>query len=411
MNRRARPLAALAPPLASPPTPPRAAVGRAGPRPVAARPTTPPPRSGGPARTTLRRLALGAALALAPALALAQTSSLFSNLANPAIGMNALFSGQAAPNLDQAYGLQFDQAEISAISVVDPYWTFTSNIVFASDGSVDPEEVWVRSTNLPAVQLKLGKIRGTFGKHGLLHTHAFPFIQAPVIMANSIGEEGFKDAGLEASWLTPLPWFSELTGGLYKAVPADSDQPLDFGSSKHGNLPFLGHFKNEVDLSDVTTLEIGQSILQGRGRDGNRHVAYGADVTVRNVPARNSNRRGWILQGEYIQKGSFAGATYAREQDGGYASFQYRLSQLWWIGLRGEQARKSFTDFLVDAAGNPLAGKIARGSVNVAWVPSEFSFVRLEYSHATAAGGIHRTDDRLMVQMSYTIGYHPAHAY
>ncbi len=172
----------------------------------------------------LRILAcLVAALLCAPAVASAQTSSMFSNLANPAIGMNALFSAQAARSLNQPYGLHFDEAEISLISVVDPYWTFMSNIVFVGDGTVDPEEVWVRSTNIPGIQLKLGKIRGTFGKHGLLHTHAFPFIQAPIVMANTIGGEGFKDAGMEAAWLTPLPWFSELTGGVYEAVAADGD--------------------------------------------------------------------------------------------------------------------------------------------------------------------------------------------
>ena len=363
-------------------------------------------------RLKLRMLAcLLAALVCAPAVATAQTSSMFSNLANPAIGMNALFSGQAAHNLDQAYGLHFDEAEISLISVVDPYWTFASNIVFVGDGSVDPEEAWVRSTKIPAIQLKLGKIRGTFGKHGLLHTHAFPFIQAPVVMANTIGNEGFKDPGLEASWLTPLPWFSELTGGVYEAVGPDGDHPLDLGSTRHDNIPFLGHFKNQFDLNDATTLEIGQSLLQGHGTDGNRHVAYGADVTIRNVPAKSSNRRGWILQSEYLQKGSTVGGTYAREQGGEYASFQYRLSQIWWMGIRGEQARKSFTDFLVDDTGAPIPGTVTRGSVNVAWMPSEFSFMRLEYSHAKADAGIHPTDDRIMIQMSYTIGYHPAHAY
>jgi hypothetical protein len=109
------------------------------------------------------------ALVCAPALAAAQSSSMFSNLANPAIGMNSLFSWQAAHNLDQPYGLRFDEAEISLISVVDPYWTFASNIVFVGDGTVDPEEAWARGTNIPGIQLKLGKIRGTFGKHGLLH--------------------------------------------------------------------------------------------------------------------------------------------------------------------------------------------------------------------------------------------------
>ena len=81
------------------------------------------------------------------------------------------------------------------------------------------------------------------------------------------------------------------------------------------------------------------------------------------------------------------------------------------MGIRGEHARDSFTDFVVDDAGSPILGKVTRASASIAWTPSEFSFVRLEYSHAKSDVGIHPTDDRLMVQMSYTIGYHPAHAY
>lgn len=347
-----------------------------------------------------------------PAMATAQSRSMFSNLANPAIGMNALFSGQAAHNLDQPYGLKFDEAEMSLVSVVDPYWTLTGNIVFSPNGA-DPEEVWASTTRIPAVQLKVGKLRGSFGKHGLLHTHAFPFIQAPVIMANTIGEEGFKDAGLEAAWLSPLPWYSELTGGVYQAVGPDSEHPLDFGSARHDNIPFLGHFKNQLDLSDATTLELGQSFLQGRGGDGYLHSALGADVTLRSVPPRDSNRRGWIFQSEYLEKGSRPGGRYHQEQHGGYASFQCRLSQVWWAGIRGEQARDSFTDFLVDNAGDRIPGKVTRASVNLAWTPSEFSFVRLEYSHARADGGngLKPSDDRILLQLSYTIGYHPAHAY
>ena len=167
------------------------------------------------------------ALVIAPSLAFAQTRSIFSNLANPSIGMNGLFSWQAASDLDQPYGFSFDEAEISLISVVDPTWTFSSNIVFTAD-EVDPEEVWARTNSIPGIQLKLGKLRGTFGKHGLLHTHAYPFIQAPVIMANTIGEEGFKDAGVEASWLTPLPWFAELTGGDLRGHGGGRRTPAGF---------------------------------------------------------------------------------------------------------------------------------------------------------------------------------------
>lgn len=363
---------------------------------------------------TIRRTVTCLTIALAawPNPASAQSKSMFSNLANPSIGMNALFSGQVAHNLDRPYGLRFDEAELSVISTVDPYWTLSSNIVFTPDG-VDPEEITARTTSIPGIQLKVGKLKGTFGKHGLLHTHAFPFIEAPLVMANTVGEEGFKDAGLEASWLTPLPWYSELTGGLYGAVGPDGDHPLDLGSTRHDNLPYLGHWKNEWDVNGTTTLELGQSLLQGRGTDGHLHSALGADATVRNVPAQNSNRRGWILQGEFIQKGSRAGGSYHAEQRGWYASFQYRLSQVFWAGVRGEQAHDSFADFLLDAAGDPMPGRITRGSVNVSWAPSEFSFARLEYSHARGDGrdGSTPSDDRILLQLSYTIGYHPAHAY
>ena len=106
--------------------------------------------------TTMRRLrpllpALGiAALLCAPMLATAQTSSMFSNLANPSIGMNALFSAQAAPNLDQAYGPHFDEAEISLMSVVDPYWTFVSNIVFAATAPWIPKRSGRAARTSPA---------------------------------------------------------------------------------------------------------------------------------------------------------------------------------------------------------------------------------------------------------------------
>jgi len=357
------------------------------------------------------RTCLLAALALTPALASAQTqTTMFSNLVNPAIGINALFSAQAAPTLNQPYGPQFDEAELSAIAVVDPYWTLSANIVFL-EGAVDPEEIWARSTNIPSLQLKLGKLRGTFGKHPLLHPHAFPFVEAPIAVTNAIGEEGFKDAGLEAAWLTPLPWFAELTGGVYHALDVSDDNPLDFGSSRHDNLPFLGHFKNQFDVTGETTLEAGASYLQGRGTDDFVHSVVGADLTVRNVPAKSSNRSGWILQGEWLQKGANIGGDYVAEQRGGYGSFQYRLSQVWWAGVRGERALDSTTDFMTDAFDSAVRGAVSRGTVNIAWVPSEFSCVRLEYSHAKADVGAHPTDDRILLQLSYTIGFHPAHAY
>ncbi len=119
------------------------------------------------------------------------------------------------------------------------------------------------------------------------------------------------------------------------------------------------------------------------------------------------------MQGEYIEKAATSDGTFDKESRGWYASFQYRLAQVWWAGIRGEQAKDCYTDVLVDNVGDPVLGDVNRGSVNLAWMPSEFSYIRLEYSYAQADdnNGFKPTDQRIMLQMSYTVGYHPAHAY
>ena len=220
---------------------------------------------------------MGYVLLGSPTLGLAQTRSIISNLANPAIGMSALFLGQAAPNLNQPFGMQFQEAELSVISTVDPYWTLAANLVFGADpangipDTVEAEEAYATTDSIPDIQLKVGEMRAQFGKHGLLHTHAFPFIQAPIIMGNSIGMEGFKDAGIQASWLTPLSWFCELTAGAYTPVADDEtameavagQPPVGFQLHSHDNIPYLLHLKNLFDVDEDTTMELGASDLTG----------------------------------------------------------------------------------------------------------------------------------------------------
>lgn len=365
------------------------------------------------------------ALLGAPSFSNAQTRSIISNLANPAIGMSALFLGQAAPNLNQPgeEGIQFQQAELSVISTVDPYWTLAANLVFGADpahgipDTVEAEEAYATTDSIPSLQIKVGELRAYFGKHGLLHTHAFPFIQSPIIMGNSLGMEGFKDAGLEAAWLTPLPWFSELTGGIYTPVSNDDlpgsdlqgNHPIDFASASRDNIPYLGHWKNLFDLNENTTMELGASSLIGMGDDGFHHAVYGGDLTIRNVPLVRSNQNGWILQCEYIKKVAFNESVYEQQTDGWYASFQYRLAQEWWTGIRAEECFNAMPDLGVDPTENSLSGHVQRASGDIAWLASEFSEVRVEYSIARNDAG--QVDNRAMIQFNYVIGFHPPHAY
>lgn len=364
----------------------------------------------------IHRVLLLVLLLAAPLSAQAQTRSIISNLANPAIGMSALFLAQAAPQVDSPYGIKFQEAELSVISTVDPYWTLAANLVFEGDpatgipDSVSAEEAYATTDSIPNITFKIGEIRAAFGKHGLLHTHAFPFIQAPIIMGNTLGQEGFKDAGVEAAWLTPLPWYCELTLGGYGPVAASGDHPLDFNSSSHDNIPYLLHLKNLFDVDDDTTMELGGSALTGMGDDGLHHAVYGADFTLRNVPLQQSNQKGWILQSEYIKKVAFDGSgAFSPQAEGWYASFQYRWGQEWWSGIRAEECYGATPDLDVDSTENSLSGNVKRASINVAWLASEFSQIKAEYSYAQNDAG--QSDNRAMLQFNYVIGFHPPHAY
>lgn len=358
-----------------------------------------------------RLLVIAAGALVVPSMIHAEARSIISNLANPAIGFNALFRADAIPRLDRPYGIAFEEAEMSVISTVDPYWTLAGNLVF-SPGGVDPEEVYATTSVIPDAGLKVGKIRAAFGKHGTLHTHAFPFIEPPIVMGNVIGEEGFKDAGMEAGWLTPLPWYCEVTAGAYQAAGLDADHPLDLGSSAHGNIPVLGHLKNLVDLSDETTVEAGGSALTGMGADGLHHSGFGAEVTLKNVPLQQSNQRGMILAAEYLRRESSGDGMMRRDADGWFGFAQYRWSQVWWTGLRVEDAVHCANDVLGQwGAGT---GRIHKASANVAWAASEFSTIRAEYAAAKIIPDDGRPsvlDHRVLVQASFTIGFHPPHAY
>jgi len=356
-------------------------------------------------------VAVAVAVLVAPATLHAEARSIISNLANPAIGFNALFRADAIPRLDRPYGFSFEEAEMSVISTVDPYWTLAGNFVF-SPGGVDPEEVFATTSVIPDIGLKVGKIRAAFGKHGTFHTHAFPFIEPPIVMGNVIGEEGFKDAGMEAGWLTPLPWYCEVTAGAYQAAGLDVDHPLDLGSPAHGNIPVLGHLKNQVDLTDNTTAEAGGSALTGMGADGLHHSAFGADLTVKNVPLQQSNQRGMILAAEYLRRETSGGGWTRRDADGWFGSAQVRWSQVWWTGLRVEDALHGTNDVL--GQWGTGTGRIHKASANVAWAASEFSTLRAEYALAKIVpdgGRPSVLDHRVMVQASFTIGFHPPHAY
>src|SRR5262249_2699654 len=116
-------------------------------------------------------------------------------------------------------GIRIQEAELQVFSDVDPYTKLTALLSVhqatnksTDDWQIEPEELFAETLQVPYVSLKAGKFKSRFGRHNELHTHAFPFIDAPLINTVFLGGDGLNDVGVSAAYLIPvIPWYSEIT--------------------------------------------------------------------------------------------------------------------------------------------------------------------------------------------------------
>ncbi len=97
---------------------------------------------------------------------------------------------------------------------------------------------------------------------------------------------------------------------------------------------------------------------------------------------------------------------------GFYSHVQYRFARQWWVGLGGSLARDANPlhdhDEEVDEAEGLRTIKQVRANLTLS--PSEFSAVRLEVHYDQDTQSDYQ-DLSVFLQVNFTIGSHPAHAY
>ena len=319
---------------------------------------------------------------------------------NPDLSVNALvLYKNSNRGYDQTQenrnGLLLQEAEMQFASDVDPYWRFvgtfslsqtpdSSAAPYSPKWTFEPEEVYAETIDFEVFTFRVGKFKAALGKHNQLHSHAFPFIDAPLQNSQLLGDEGFNDTGASLSTLLPLPWFSEFT---LQGFAGESDDNPYFLSSSPGNFVGLAHFKNLWDLTDELTSEAGVSAASGGNSAGSSTNFYGADLTFK---WRKSLERAVIWSTEFLRR------DLGTDRGQGLASWvQFQATRRWWIETRGEWLTSS-----INARKQSLA---------IAFDPSEFSEIRTQYDHVNDSN--EKDEHRVMLQFNYTIGAHPAHAY
>lgn len=342
-----------------------------------------------------------------------------SNLMNPAISAAGTlvggFSSRAdgtvggAPD-DLRSGIDVQEVEIRASAIVDPFFRADVSITGNTEG-IAVEEAFITTLELPRLTLRAGQFAANLGRHNILHTHAFPFITAPLPWRALLGPEGLRSPGVSADLLLPLPFYAELNAQVFAgewsllegSIP---DDPLTVANESvpdrrsDRDLAYVGHLKTLFDLGEPTTLELGVSYLGGRNGFGGFTNVVAGDVTLKWRPLESERYFGfdWTTEYLWVQRGE---APSDRTTGGAYTAMRLQFGQQWWIQVRGA--------LLGLPAGD--AGRVWRAEALAAFVPSEFSAIRLQYAIEADESGAAPPVHEVFAQMVFSVGPHPAHAY
>ncbi len=345
----------------------------------------------------------------------------------PSVSANALFLYRNSnfhkedtdllnPDQDRN-GFNLREAELQFYSDVDPYTRMRLLLSIhpeleSSGGAVEekwliePEEGFVESNAVSHMTLKIGKFKAAMGKHNILHTHAFAFIDAPLANVNLLGGEGLNDVGVSAAVLLPTSWFSEVTLQFLRG----EGENAEFNSPTPGDGVGLGHWKNLFDLSDALTIQVGASFAQGANALAGTTSITGGDLTFKWRPTVGGKYQSLLWATEYLGRTQSQPGITDETVRGVASWFQYQFTEQWAVLYRHDNltVENSF-----DPVNLPVDSTI-RSSAGLIFAPSEFSSYKLEFSQksggvVSAAGDI--TEKAIYLQANFTIGAHPSHSY
>jgi hypothetical protein len=334
---------------------------------------------------------------------ISSTATGISRYFNPAISVNGLLlgtytdQGRDDSTREVKTGLKVQEVELFFTANIDTYLFSALTIAFEGD-EVEIEEFISSLIVTNNLSFRAGKFFTPFGKHNLLHTHLFPFIDAPLINEEILGEEGVNEVGVGMGLLLPTSWFSEI---IFQFLEGDNSL---FQGPLNDDFLYLAHWTNLVDLTDDLTAELGGSFAYGRNDQVtgpyNHTILAGADLTFKWRPAGRELYRTLIWQTEFIQS--------SRDviKKGIYSLLQYQFARRWWA-----QGRYDFFMIPRDTVGGggEVAQKKNRYSALLAFKASEFSALRLQYNFLDQS--IAENEHQVLLQLNFTFGSHPAHNY
>ncbi|HVR85612.1 MAG TPA: hypothetical protein VMU54_14945 [Planctomycetota bacterium] len=349
-------------------------------------------------------------------------------------------------------GFTMQNVELTFAGVVDPYLRGDANIVLQidqnGDTTIELEEAYLTTLEFPYnLQLKAGQYFSQFGRLNATHPHTWDFVDQPVINSRLLGEDGFRGPGGQLSWLTPLPFFAELTGSVQNAQGGTAksfrDVPGDVIDGRTivgrpvrslGDIAYVIRLKTSFDPTDELTIVPGVSALFGPNASAldTRTGIYGMDFYAKWKPLAND--QGWPFvawQTETMRRTYQAGAVFdttgvllagrkTLEDWGAYSQVVWGFARPWTMGLRFDYANGQRDSYAAgvgvpayDSVDDPFRDRRERGTIDLTYYPSEFSKVRIQYNydHSPFLSNVSGDAHSVYVQFEILFGAHGAHKF
>ena len=354
-------------------------------------------------------------------------------------------------------GFNLRESEITFTGNVDPYFDAWFTAALREDG-VEIEEAWVRTQSLPAgIQLKAGRFLSAIGYHNEKHLHSWHFVDQNLAYRSLLGDHGLRGNGVQLSWLAPTTSFLELgvealqgeelerfgarinaeetaqaieaeSGGTFS--PEAEDLGLD---NKAGPKLGMAWVRFGPNLGPRRGLQLGLSLAHHRDSQGFHEEngpdffvtrgdsdLYGLQAVYKHFPTGDYGVGGWTLAAEYFRAESEQqavfhtdsaelGTTVKQQQGAGYLEALYGFAPRWQLGLR--HAATGFGAEIREGTERNDLDVSRRNSLALTFFPTEFSKLRLQYSHNDLRDGKDEAFDQLLLQYNLSLGAHGAHSF
>jgi uncharacterized coiled-coil protein SlyX len=326
-------------------------------------------------------------------------------------------------NIANTKGFNLDSVELGFYAPVDPYFNLYATIPITENG-IEVEEAYFVTTSLPyGFQIKGGKFKSGFGRINGQHSHVWDFQDLPLPYRAFIAGESIEEIGGQINYLPPLPFYT-----LLGVEVLQGNNEMLFGpDARSGPHAFTAFAKASFDISDNSTLLIGQSVISGSTLTNTIandtefkgiSTLYDTEVTYKWRPSRNQSL---TLQSEYLyryQNGDLTDnsvpevttvSSLKRPQDGLYVQGIYQMNR-WRVGARYDILGIFKDDYILSGTNQDFGPRPWRASGMLEFNPTEFSRIRLQYNYdKSARNGV--ANQEWFLQFIMGIGAHGAHPF